>query len=285
MSSLLETSLAVAKLTYRSTQHIGGWLNFDAVFASALLIATQHKFAAMEGGIATLEIGVHHGKYFVAFNSLYASLPGVVPLTSTAIDLFGAQDSNQDSSGKGDRTIFAGHVAAHLGERCTVQIVEGDSMALRAEQLPDQRLLHFASVDGGHHYECVRHDLALVTSRMREGGLISIDDFYHPGWAEVSVAVIQNLDRTLQPLAVAGGKLFLVKDSSSDRRLYGAWMVELQAALGFGRVHAVNFRSVRTHEVETKLQPFLGRELVYLRTYDQSPFVRVLRRTLSKVQF
>ena len=55
---------------------------------------------SLPGGV--VEIGVYHGKFFIAMNGLITD-PSV---RSVAVDLFESQDLNIDSSGRGDADAF-----------------------------------------------------------------------------------------------------------------------------------------------------------------------------------
>ena len=274
----------ISKKIFTQVGHIDGWLNFDAVLSTAALINIQSNFLVNKQ-IRSLEIGVHHGKYFIAFNTLYQKMYPLNNIFSTAIDLFDLQEFNLDNSGKGNKEIFKRHVDKNLYSNYNLNIITGDSMKLESAIIGEAKSVNFASIDGGHHYECVINDLKLISGLMSEGGIISLDDYYHPGWVSVTLAQFDNDDSTLKPLMLAGGKLFLIKDSSKGNDIYNFYLQEICNNFNISVPHSVNNVQIGSHLVETKLQPFQNSSLVSLISYDQNPLVRILRRILRILQF
>jgi hypothetical protein len=95
-----------------SINSVKGWLSdATAVMSNALM---EHQTAIGVSGNAC-EIGVHHGRYYIALAlGLTASEQGV------AIDLFGAQEENVDRSGRGDLGKFESNAARFLDSRSTI---------------------------------------------------------------------------------------------------------------------------------------------------------------------
>ena len=81
---------------------IDGWLSNTTALISHSLIRFQSELN-VKGNIC--EIGVHHGRYFIALlTSINMDELGV------AVDLFENQSENIDNSGRGDSAIFLANV-------------------------------------------------------------------------------------------------------------------------------------------------------------------------------
>ena len=96
----------VRLLDYCATgQHgIEGWLQQDALLLT-LALHRQQRAAGIAGGVA--EIGVHHGKFFVAL----ALLCEGEDERAVAVDVFDDQHLNPGGSGRGDRGVFGANLA------------------------------------------------------------------------------------------------------------------------------------------------------------------------------
>jgi hypothetical protein len=200
---------------------VAGWLQRDALLLTLGLHRAQ--LAAGQGG-AVAEIGVHHGKLFIALALLAA--PGEAAL---AVDVFERQDLNPDGSGHGDRAMLETHLARwRLLRRST--ILARDSQTLTpAELLALGGPIRLFSVDGGHTRGHAGHDLALAEACLAPGGVVLLDDFLNPAWPGVTEAAILHLHHpanALAPLAICGGKLFLAR-----RVDHAAWCLALAERL------------------------------------------------------
>jgi hypothetical protein len=80
------------------SKKVSGW--FGRIDAEMFRIILEHQNQRKFGG-AVAEIGVHHGRSFIAM--CLALQPGQ---KSYCVDIFDAQDLNKDFSGKGDRAIL-----------------------------------------------------------------------------------------------------------------------------------------------------------------------------------
>ncbi len=198
---------------------VAGWLQRDALLLTLGLHRVQR--AAGQGG-SVAEIGVHHGKFFIAL-ALLAS-PEEAAL---AVDIFERQDLNPDASGHGDRAVLEAHLARWRVQRRS-RILARDSLTLApAEVLALGGQIRLFSVDGGHTRLHAANDLALAEACLAPGGVVLLDDFFDPDWpgvTEAALARLQAPDATLAPLAVAGGKLFLVR-----RQDHAGWAAALAA--------------------------------------------------------
>jgi hypothetical protein len=206
-------------------QHgVQGWLQDDALLLT-LLLHGQQRAAGFGGGVA--EIGVHHGRYFIAL-ALMGDGPGERAL---AVDVFEDQHLNPDGSGHGDRAAFEANLAA-WGLAGRPVVLQRDSLTLTPEAVralvgpPGVRLF---SVDGSHTLGHAAHDLRLAAACLAPGGVVMLDDFFHrdwPGVTEAAVLLLHGENPPLAPLAICGGKLALVAAAE-----HAAWLARLRAAV------------------------------------------------------
>lgn len=163
---------------------------------------------------AVAEIGVHHGKCFIA---LCLALTG--DQKAYAIDLFDDQSANLDHSGRGDRGIFEQNLIRHGIPADRVLIDARSSERVTAEDILEKTgPVRFFSVDGGHWRDIVLNDLKLAQAVMSEDGIIAVDDFMRPQWPDVTVALIDWLENSagdFVPFAIGYNKLYLCRRSRS----------------------------------------------------------------------
>lgn len=212
-------------LDYCATgQHaVEGWLQEGALLLT-LALHRQQRAAGIGGGVA--EIGVHHGKFFVALALLCEGAERAL-----AVDVFEDQHLNPDGSGRGDRGVFDANLARwDVAERAAVR--RQDSLTLTPEQVrgalggPGARLF---SVDGSHSLGHALHDMRVAAASLAPGGVVLLDDFLHAGWlgvTEAAVLLLRGDSPPLAPLAICGGKLALVAPAD-----HAAWMERLANGL------------------------------------------------------
>ena len=156
---------------------VQGWLNAStAVYMTSLEVLQRQ--VGVHGDVC--EIGVHHGKsYLTMAIGLPAGERGV------AIDVFGDQAANLDSSGKGDQDAFEGHLD-RLGLRDSTDVVASSSLALEEQGfLEAGRRFRMFSVDGGHTAEVARNDLELAERTLVDDGVVILDDVLNRHWLGV----------------------------------------------------------------------------------------------------
>ncbi len=223
MAAAVAGGSAAARLPdYCATgQHaIEGWLQEGALLLT-LALHRQQRAAGIAGGVA--EIGVHHGKFFVALALLCDGEERAL-----AVDVFEDQHLNPEGSGRGDRAVFEGHVRAWgVAERTVIRQV--DSLQLTPAAVrgalgsAGARLF---SVDGSHSLRHAANDLRVAAASLAPGGVVLLDDFLHAGWLGVTEAAVLMLHGEapppLAPLAICGGKLALVAPAD-----HAAWMERL----------------------------------------------------------
>lgn len=189
-------------------QKVEGWVLPAAIAAldATNSLCEQHK---VEGGAC--EIGVHHGRFFIALMHCVGSTP-----KSLALDLFDNQILNIDRSGKGSREKFEENIRAFLPATDNVSIVAGDSISLATPDIVDLSLrfgkFRLFSVDGGHTSVHALNDILIAQDLTANGGIIVIDDFFQPDWPGVTEAVFKYMtfsNAKYYPLCIAGRKLFM----------------------------------------------------------------------------
>jgi hypothetical protein len=216
-------------------QHVEGWCGYQLFDTIDLL---DDIMPGKAGGC--LEIGVHHGKFFLLMNQVIGANE-----KSYAVDVFDRQDLNIDTSGKGSLEAFKANLLkydAHQGRNTT--IIPGDSTdaGLRLEERIGPGSMRFISIDGGHTAEHTLSDLHLATRLVRNEGVVIVDDILNAHWLGVIEGVGRFLSTvpTLVPFATGDNKLYLSK-------------------LSFYRYY---FERFRDSALKTKVTRFYGHDLV-----------------------
>jgi hypothetical protein len=195
---------ALAKYLENLNQ-LEGWFQPDA----ALLFMAYNQFITAQGISGdVLEIGVHHGKSAIGV----AALRGA-DKQFCAIDLFDTlQSLNVSGSGKGSEHEFLTNMASYHGDLGFVRIIRGASSILTPAQLGTG--FSFCHIDGGHSAEETYKDLRLCQQITVAGGLIALDDYFHPGFPGVSEGAVKYMldqPHTLIPLCVGFNKVIFQK--------------------------------------------------------------------------
>lgn len=200
-------------------KEVEGWVLPAAVTALEAFDNITRSAGVTVGGAC--EIGVHHGRFFLALLSCIGPQE-----KSLAIDIFEDQILNVDRSGKGSKSQFLQNVArfSHHVER--VETMHADSLTLNSKELVDMgsRFLpfRFFSVDGGHTAVHAFNDLLVAQDLITNGGIVMVDDFFQPDWPGVTEGVARyysTANTKLAPLCIAGGKLFMTTFSYHTRYL------------------------------------------------------------------
>jgi hypothetical protein len=175
-----------------------------------------------EGGC--LEIGVHHGKFYILLNSVIERR-----FDSYAVDVFEKQSLNIDGSGRGSLQLFKDNLIKydrHGG--ANTNIVAADSTDVKSKKLFDDRAgyFRFVSIDGGHTTEHTISDLQFACGLASNEGVVILDDVLNYHWLGVIEGCMIYLSQkpALVPFAIGHNKLFLAKISyrSFYRDLFGA---------------------------------------------------------------
>lgn len=177
-------AVAAQSINYKNVKRIEGWLAATDFEIIKQLMVFQSE-AGMQG--AVVEIGVHHGKSFVAL----AAFSGQSKLY--AIDVFGDQEKNIDQSGSGDRAIFIKNLQDAGIEIDRLVIDERMSEGVSADDIRGAvGPVKFFHIDGGHHFDAVISDIDLATKVMADDGIVVLDDVFRPEWPEVSLAAFRS---------------------------------------------------------------------------------------------
>lgn len=191
---------APAAITHEALAHIEGWLAWADFEIMRRLTIEQN-----DSGGAIAEVGVHHGKSFVAL----AAFSGDRPLY--AIDLFGDQAGNIDQSGAGSRERFLNNLDRFGIDQRRITIDARLSAAVTGSDIREAvGAVSFFHVDGGHHVAAVTADIDLALAALSEDGIIAFDDTFRPEWPEVSMAVFGHgrLNRDFRMFAIGFNKSF-----------------------------------------------------------------------------
>lgn len=247
------TSHATTAVSHDALRRIEGWLAWTDFAIMRRLVSEQN---ATGGAVA--EIGVHHGKSFIAL----AAFSGRRPLY--AVDLFGDQASNIDKSGAGSRERFVANLDRFGIDRRRITIDERLSSAVTADDM--RRVagaVSFFHVDGGHHLAAVTGDIDLALSVLTDDGIIAFDDTFRPEWPEVSMAVFGHgrLRQDFRIFAIGFNKSFWCRPEHVARYR--------DALLGDGELMAL---LMKQHEVD-------DRHILVFQTYPLPEWP--LRRQLS----
>lgn len=162
-----------------------------------------------EGGC--LEIGVHHGKFYILLNGVIDRI-----FKSYAVDLFENQQLNIDGSGRGSLEAFRGNLRKYDRHKgANTEIISADSTDPKAIKFIRDAAgpLRFISVDGGHTPEHTVSDLRLATKLLANEGVVILDDIFNYHWPGVVEGAVTFLREkpTLVPFAIGHNKLLLSK--------------------------------------------------------------------------
>lgn len=158
-----------------------------------------------------LEIGIHHGKFYILLNQVIARNE-----KSYAVDIFEAQNLNIDGSGAGSLPTFTSNLEkydAHEGKNTHCIIGDSTDPGLRLEEAIGVGSMRFISIDGGHTVEHTISDLKLAERLIQNEGVVILDDILNYHWLGVIEGVGRFLDTcpTLVPFAIGHNKLYLCK--------------------------------------------------------------------------
>ncbi|SDR49575.1 Methyltransferase domain-containing protein [Rhizobiales bacterium GAS113] len=189
---------------------VEGWLSPTTAHIMATLADEQTRRRVV-GDIA--EIGVHHGKSFLALANSIA--PGE---RLFAIDVFEDQHKNADNSGSGSREMFLANMRAYAPGK-TAEIIRESSLDLPAQGWPKSRAgsIRFFSIDGSHTRDATLNDLQVAELTATRGGLVVLDDVLSSHWLGVISGLFDYLlgGGALLPIAIIPNKLLLATDPAS----------------------------------------------------------------------
>ena len=185
---------------------IEGYGSADVLGVMLPILNSFQLAKSIEGHIG--EIGVHHGRLFLAMDALRRDGE-----RSIAVDVFGDQALNIDGSGAGNRAIFEQHVASVSHDPEGIMIFEGDSLSTQFHAWMRDNGLRFRifSVDGGHTAQHAINDLKVAETYLAQGGAVLLDDFFNPAFPGVTEGLYRYLDNRppLVPVCTVSSKLIL----------------------------------------------------------------------------
>jgi hypothetical protein len=131
------------------------------------------------------EIGVHHGHFWLAL-----ALTARVGEKLFVADLFEDQSKNIDNSGMGSRTKFQEALALFGLDLSMADVRSGLSYKLPINYAGENKQgFRLFSVDGGHTAEVAYSDISWTACNIVSGGIIAVDDHWHPYWPAVTDAI------------------------------------------------------------------------------------------------
>lgn len=203
------------------------WTAESVATLSALAVAAEVRFAdRLHRAIAhvhdthqingsVVEVGVHHGKFYLALDQ--ARRDGE---RGFALDVFDSQGLNIDKSGKGSLHLFEQHLGRVSRQPNATRVVAGDSTRLAHSPRVRELLspCRIFSLDGGHTAGHTASDLRFAESVLTNGGVVLVDDVMNPEWPGVfqGVSAYMASSPSLVPFAYAGNKLLLTTLSMHD---------------------------------------------------------------------
>lgn len=191
----------------RDRLRVGGWFTALDGRIFGQLLAAQTALG-VTGSVA--EIGVHHGKSFLAL-----VLGKAADEHAICVDVFENQSANSDGSGQGDEAILRRNIETYAPDADHVTILKRSSLELSPGDLTAiGGPVRFFSVDGGHWLDIVKNDLRLAEAVLAHGGIVALDDYSHPDWPEVSLGFgewFRTSGRDVVPFAITGAKLYLAR--------------------------------------------------------------------------
>ena len=205
--------LTLDKYLSHSMATIQGFLTpLDAKMIHTLLVYQNEN--GIRGNLC--EIGAHHGRLFFAL-----ALARRADERALAIDLFEDDAENIKTAHAGrDEALF------HNSHRLGIKLSEEETLKASSLDLASADILarttgpvRFFSVDGGHSYAHVEHDLQLARQTLSAEGIIAVDDFFNMGWADISFATYDFLRNVhdVVPFAITSKKLYLAPKSAVNK--------------------------------------------------------------------
>ena len=190
------------KTDFPHLDSVHGWLNTQALIFTSLY---RTKFL-QNIEFSCLEIGVHHGKFFIGLENLTPRNGKAI-----AIDVFESQDKNIDGSGSGNLEIFHQHVSNFCQNPKRVIARSLDSLDIDVSEIGFNQF-GLVSIDGGHTANHTMHDLDTSSKLVTETGLVILDDILNQDWTGVVTGAVNYFTSSkgsrIVPFAIGYNKLF-----------------------------------------------------------------------------
>ena len=197
----------ISYVLHEGHRQVEGWIEPGALALTTLICEAQ---AELEVAGAFAEIGVHHGRFFIALCLLRAAGERAV-----AIDIFEDQHLNMDGSGLGSRRQLLNNIDRHVGSHDGVLLHKADSLTVRPQEILDLlgSKVRVFSVDGCHTHEHTESDIHLAAQVLAPGGVVIVDDIFNPDWPGVisgaQAFLTSPANTNLVPIIATDNKLVL----------------------------------------------------------------------------
>lgn len=179
---------------------VEGWLDTQALLFTSYFVSTFTKSQDFD----SLEIGVHHGKFFIGIENLTPASN-----RSVAIDCFSQQSKNVDGSGRGDLGIFLNNCQQFAKNYDRVVPLEIDSLQVNCSEVGEKQF-GIISIDGCHTEYHTINDLRVAQQLMAPTSVVILDDILNQDWMGVisGASKFFSTSTELTPFAVGFNKLF-----------------------------------------------------------------------------
>jgi hypothetical protein len=250
---------------------IDGWFTrIDAEMFSTLLLFQRSR--GIQG--ASAEIGVHHGKSFIAI-----CLANAGEEKSLCLDVFDDQHLNKDHSGRGSLATLRRNLKRYNISDSDIEIIKASSLGFPPDEiLTKAGPLRFISIDGGHWSEIVENDLEIARQCAAPGQIIALDDFLSVEWSGVTVGFFnwyQKYGQDYCPLAITGSKLYLCQRSHHE--IYSQCLLQ-NRLLRYNTKKVMGFLGVDVPVISGPNAGVWGRVGAYLRKYNPALYQAARRR-------
>lgn len=189
-------------------EKIPGWFGRPVVKVMALIELYQ-KSQGIRGSVA--EIGIQYGKSFLPLYILCDKNSRAL-----AIDCFEEQQYNSDGSGRGDSQKLIEYLRKYgQDDLAKLRIVKTDSSLLDPRKImnsADGEACRIFSIDGSHTAAATETDIKNAYGSLVKGGVIMIDDYFHPRWPGVSEGTNRFMSQEsvdLKPFFIGFNKVLL----------------------------------------------------------------------------
>ena len=192
-------------------RQVEGWID-EGALSFLMLINRYQMDRDIMGAVA--EIGVHHGRSFIALSALRRP-----DEYGVAVDIFENQALNPDSSGRGDYGLFVSNLET-FGVPDRQVILKRDSLTLSGTEIiaaAHGQQVRLFSVDGSHTAKHTANDLEVAADALTREGIVVLDDWFNPDWPGVQegfFAFFRQRERNLAPFAYGNNKLYLTRQES-----------------------------------------------------------------------
>jgi len=218
-----ENAIALAKGNWEKIEQ--GSAAVDFVGLLCMKISKMQHDAGIYGSVG--EMGVHHGRYTA---TLFITARETEKLV--AADVFGEQEKNLDGSGKGDYDKFMDSLRVYgldgrkkESDIHTVHIGSTEALKNNWSEEAGFEFFRLVSVDAGHTAILTRNDLLISSCNLLKGGVVTLDDLFHPHWVGVTEGLFTFFNTMVEPLQlypflICENKIFMTNDLDYHKKYY-----------------------------------------------------------------